>query len=181
MAAADFERALALVLVHEGGYVDHPADSGDATNLGVTIGTLADWPGRPATKAEVKALTKATVAPIYRRNYWNAVRGDELPFGVDFCVFDVAVNSGKGRAIPSLQRAFSVVDGGKIGPLTLSAAADNFGISFVTVATASGGGAGAGAVVAYLEVPVQFRYVRLVYAPGANAAVIEGTLSLHTA
>ena len=122
MAAANFERALALVLVHEGGYVDHPADPGGATNLGVTIGTLSDWLGRPATKAEVKALTKAAVAPIYRRNYLNAVRGDELPPGVDYCVFDFAVNSGKGRAIPSLQRALSVADDGKLGPLTLAAA-----------------------------------------------------------
>ncbi|AYO83646.1 glycoside hydrolase family 108 protein [Methylobacterium brachiatum] len=123
MTAANFERALALALVHEGGYVDHPADPGGATNLGVTIGTLSDWLGRPATKAEVKALTKATVAPIYRRNYWNAVRGDELPSGIDYCVFDFAVNSGKGRAIPSLQRALSVADDGKLGPLTLAAAA----------------------------------------------------------
>ncbi|TFZ55893.1 hypothetical protein E4V01_20460 [Methylorubrum sp. Q1] len=122
MAAASFERALALVLAHEGGYVDHPADPGGATNLGVTIGTLSDWLGRPASKAEVKALTRATVAPIYRKNYWDRVRGDELPAGVDYCVFDFAVNSGVGRAIPAFQRAIGVADDGKIGPLTLGAA-----------------------------------------------------------
>ncbi|MDV2986992.1 UNVERIFIED_CONTAM: glycoside hydrolase family 108 protein [Methylobacteriaceae bacterium AG10] len=122
MAAASFERALALVLAHEGGYVDHPADPGGATNLGITIGTLSDWLGRPASKAEVKALTRATVAPIYRKNYWDRVRGDELPPGVDYCVFDFAVNSGPGRAIPSLQRAIGVADDGKIGPITLAAA-----------------------------------------------------------
>ncbi|GEP05576.1 glycoside hydrolase family 108 protein [Methylobacterium oxalidis] len=120
MAAANFERALALVLQHEGGYVDHPADPGGATNLGVTIGTLSGWLGRPATKAEVGALTKATVAPIYRKNYWDAVRGDDLPGGVDYCVFDFAVNSGQGRAIPSLQRAIGVADDGVIGPITLA-------------------------------------------------------------
>ncbi len=80
------------------------------------------WLGRSATKAEVRALTKATVAPIYRKNYWDAVRGDELPAGVDYCVFDFAVNSGKGRAVPSLQRAIGVADDGKIGPITLAAA-----------------------------------------------------------
>lgn len=122
MAAANFERALALALVHEGGYVDHPADPGGATNLGVTIGTLSDWLGRPASKAEVRALTKAAVAPIYRKNYWDRVRGDELPAGVDYCVFDFAVNSGPGRAIPSLQRAIGVADDGKVGPVTLAAA-----------------------------------------------------------
>ncbi|MDR7036095.1 lysozyme family protein [Methylobacterium sp. BE186] len=120
MAAANFERALALVLQHEGGYVDHPADPGGATNLGITIGTLSGWLGRPATKAEVKALTRAAVAPIYRRNYWDAVRGDDLPGGVDYCVFDFAVNSGQGRAIPSLQRAIGVADDGVIGPITLA-------------------------------------------------------------
>lgn len=122
MAAANFERALALALVHEGGYVDHPADPGGATNLGVTIGTLSGWLGRPASKAEVRALTKATVAPIYRKNYWDRVRGDELPSGVDYCVFDFAVNSGPGRAIPSFQRAIGVADDGKIGPITIAAA-----------------------------------------------------------
>lgn len=120
MAAANFERALALVLVHEGGYVDHPADPGGATNLGVTIGTLSGWLGRQATKAEVRALTKAAVAPIYRKNYWAAVHGDDLPSGVDYAVFDFAVNSGKGRAIPSLQRAIGVADDGILGPVTLS-------------------------------------------------------------
>ncbi|MBD8906528.1 glycoside hydrolase family 108 protein [Methylorubrum zatmanii] len=121
MAAANFERALALALAHEGGYVDHPKDPGGATNLGVTIGTLSDWLGRPASKAEVRALTRATVAPIYRKNYWDRVRGDDLPAGVDYCVFDFAVNSGVGRAIPSLQRAIGVADDGRIGPLTLAA------------------------------------------------------------
>lgn len=122
MAAASFERALALVLAHEGGYVDHPADPGGATNLGITIGTLSDWLGRPASKAEVRALTRAKVAPIYRKNYWDRVRGDELPAGVDYCVFDFAVNSGPGRAVPSFQRAIGVADDGKIGPVTLAAA-----------------------------------------------------------
>ena len=105
MAAANFERALPLVLKHEGGYVDHPNDPGGATNLGVTIGTLSSWLGRPATKAEVKALTRATVAPIYRKNYWAAIRGDELPAGLDYAVFDFAVNSGPKRAAMALQRA----------------------------------------------------------------------------
>ena len=123
MAAANFERALKLVLLHEGGYSDHPADPGGATNLGVTIGTLSQVLGRPATKAEVRALTREAVAPIYRANYWNAVHGDLLPAGVDYAVFDFAVNSGRGRAIPSLQRAIGVADDGLIGPITLANAA----------------------------------------------------------
>ncbi|RVU17511.1 glycoside hydrolase family 108 protein [Methylobacterium oryzihabitans] len=121
MAAETFGRALALVLRHEGGYVDHPKDPGGATNLGVTIGTLGDWLGRPATKAEVKALTPAGVGPIYRARYWNAVRGDELPAGLDVAVFDFAVNSGPARAIMALQRAAGVADDGRLGPISLKA------------------------------------------------------------
>lgn len=120
MAAGNFDRALALVLKHEGGYVDHPRDPGGATNLGVTIGTLSDWMGRPATKADVRALTKTSVGPIYRKNYWARVRADELPTGVDYCVFDFAVNSGPKRAAMALQRAIGVADDGVIGSVTLA-------------------------------------------------------------
>lgn len=98
MASGNFDACLAVVLKHEGGYVDHPRDPGGATNLGVTIGTLRAWRGRAVTKAEVKALTVADVTPIYRANYWNAVGGDGLPAGVDLAVFDPAVNSGPARA-----------------------------------------------------------------------------------
>jgi lysozyme family protein len=93
-----FNACLAIVLKHEGGWVDHPRDPGGATNLGVTIGALSDWLGRKATKAEVRALTVEAVRPIYRRNYWDATRCHAYAPGADLCVFDAAVNSGPGRA-----------------------------------------------------------------------------------
>lgn len=123
MAKGNFPACLADVLVHEGGYVDHPKDPGGATNLGITIGTLTGWLGRQATKAEVKALTKTTVAPIYRAKYWDKVRGDDLPSGLDAAVFDFAVNSGPGRAAKLLQRLVGVPQDGEIGPMTLAAVA----------------------------------------------------------
>lgn len=118
----NFERCLQLVLAHEGGYVDHKADPGGATNLGITIGTLSGWLGRQATKAEVQALTRGTVAPIYRKNYWDVVKGDQLPSGVDYAVFDFAVNSGPSRAAIFLQEILGVAPDGKIGPITIAAA-----------------------------------------------------------
>ena len=95
----NFETCLALTLKYEGGYVNHPRDPGGPTNLGVTIATLSHELGRAATIAEVKALTKEKVAPIYRAKYWNLVQGDGLPAGVDALLFDIAVNSGPGRAL----------------------------------------------------------------------------------
>lgn len=113
-----FADCLPLILAHEGGWVDHPSDPGGATNLGVTIGTLSDWLGRPATKAEVKALTPATVAPIYEARYWKAAHCHELPVGVDYMVFDLAVNSGPGKAVRFLQGAVGAVEDGVFGPAT---------------------------------------------------------------
>ncbi|KFG68717.1 glycoside hydrolase family 108 protein [Microvirga sp. BSC39] len=121
MTTETFGRALSLVLRHEGGYVDHPRDPGGATNLGVTIGTLSAYLGRQATKTEVKSLTVPAVTPIYRRNYWDKVRADDLPCGVDYCVFDAAVNSGPARAAKWLQRAVCVDADGVVGSQTLKA------------------------------------------------------------
>ncbi len=84
---------------------------------------MSTWLGRAATKAEVRALTVSAVAPIYRARYWNAVRGDDLPAGLDYAVFDFAVNSGPGRAVMALQRALGVADDGRLGPVTLAALA----------------------------------------------------------
>ena len=116
-----FAACLPLILAHEGGWVDHPSDPGGATNLGVTIGTLSDWLGRPATKVEVKALTPATVAPIYEARYWKAAHCHELPAGVDYMCFDLAVNSGPGQSLKWLQMELGVTADGVIGPKTLSA------------------------------------------------------------
>lgn len=115
-----FGAALAEILRHEGGWVDHPKDPGGATNRGVTLATLSSWLGRTATKAEVKALTVADVAPIYRERYWNAVKGDDLPAGVDLMVFDLAVNSGPARAAKFLQEVVGAPADGQIGPATLA-------------------------------------------------------------
>jgi len=118
-----FQDCLAEVLRHEGGYADHPSDPGGATNMGITIGTLSDWIGRPASKQDMRDLTQADAAGIYRAKYWQPIRGDALPPGVDLAVFDLAVNSGVGRAVKMLQGVLGVAQDGTIGPVTLAAVA----------------------------------------------------------
>lgn len=98
MAKGNFENCLNETLPLEGGYVDHPKDPGGATNMGITIGTLSDELGRPATKAEVKALTPSDVKPIYKKRFWDLMGCEGLAFGVDLAVFDAGVNSGPSRA-----------------------------------------------------------------------------------
>ena len=118
----NFERCLAHVLASEGGWADDPVDPGGATMKGITIGTYRAWKGRAVTKAELRAISDAEVAAIYRQNYWNAVRGDDLPPGLDLVAFDGAVNSGVSRGAKWLQQALGVTADGKIGPQTLAAA-----------------------------------------------------------
>lgn len=122
MASANFSRALDAVLRHEGGYADHPKDPGGATNLGITRATLARWRGRPVSRAEVRALTRAEAAKIYRALYWDEIAGDALPPGIDFAVFDYCVNSGVGRATRTLQSVAGIRVDGRMGKLTLAAA-----------------------------------------------------------
>lgn len=117
----NWEIALKHILKWEGGYVNHKDDPGGRTNLGVTQRVWEEWTGKPATEADMRGLTIEMVTPLYKKRFWDAIRGDDLPSGVDLCVFDCAVNAGVGRASRFLQQAVGVVADGKIGPKTLEA------------------------------------------------------------
>lgn len=118
---ANYARVLDHVLKYEGGYVDHPKDPGGATNLGVTQAVLSEWRGKAVTKAQVKALTKKEAGEIYKARYWDKVRGDALPSGVDLSTMDAGVNSGPARSVKWLQSAVKVKSDGVLGPVTLNA------------------------------------------------------------
>jgi lysozyme family protein len=117
----NFVDALVHVLKSEGGYVHHPADPGGRTNLGVTQAVWEEWVGRESNEKEMRSLTPEMVAPLYRRKYWDKIQGDYLPDGVDYAVFDFAVNSGPGRAAKFLQELVGAKPDGAIGPQTLVA------------------------------------------------------------
>lgn len=120
MAASNFAQALSEVLRHEGGWADHPKDPGGATMKGVTLATYRRYrPG--ATKAQLRTITDAELQRIYREGYWDKVRGDALPSGLDLALFDFAVNSGPSRAAIYLQTILGVAPDGKVGPITLKA------------------------------------------------------------
>jgi lysozyme family protein len=117
----NFQRALKLVLKHEGGWSDHPKDPGGATMKGVTLANFRRYVKPKATKEDLRKITDEQVATVYRRFYWDAVHGAELPGGIDYAVFDFAVNSGPARAAKYLQAVVGAKVDGKIGPATLAA------------------------------------------------------------
>ena len=116
-----FEKCFALVLRDEGGFANHPKDPGGMTNLGVTRANWEAYIGHSATEADMRALTPEKVKPFYKAQFWDKVRGDDLPPGVDYAVFDFAVNSGVSRSAKFLQKAVGAVEDGVIGPETLKA------------------------------------------------------------
>lgn len=117
----NWHEALEALLHHEGNYVNHPSDPGGRTNLGVTQRVWEEWVGHPVDEQTMRDLTPEKVAPLYKAKYWDKIRGDDLPSGVDYVVFDASVNSGPGRAAKWLQEVVGVTADGAIGPGTLAA------------------------------------------------------------
>lgn len=114
MASSTYDAALARVLAHEGGYVNHPSDPGGPTNHGITLAEYAAFKGRKVTAADVRAMPLTDAKAIYRAKYWARLRGDDLPAGLDYAVFDYGVNSGTARAAKVLQRVCGIADDGKL-------------------------------------------------------------------
>jgi lysozyme family protein len=134
MAEDNFERVMYEVFKHEGGYVDHPADPGGATNMGVTFAVLQSWRGKPITKQDVKDLTQEEAMEIYKMNYWRPTKCGQLPAGVDLVMMDGAVNSGIARAPKWIQLAVGVEPDGRVGPMTIGAARDMNPIKIIDAA-----------------------------------------------
>ena len=120
---SNFRRSLDLLLKSEGGFSNHSQDPGGMTNLGVTAKVWEEWVGHPVDEKQMRALTPEDVAPLYKRKYWDACRSDELVSGLDYAVFDCAVNSGVGRAVKILQSCVGVNPDGGFGSVTMAAVA----------------------------------------------------------
>lgn len=126
--SSKFERCIDVTLKWEGGYVDHPADPGGATNNGISLayartrGSMFDLDGDgDVDKSDIAMVTLDMAHVVYKDWFWRDVRGDELPSGVDLCMVDYAVNSGAGRAIRALQSILGIQIDGVLGPETMAA------------------------------------------------------------
>ena len=104
MAAVNFPESLRRLLIHEGGYSNHPSDPGGPTNYGITIADYRMYIKPRATAADVRDMRLDDAKKIYRSKYWDAMGCDDLPPGVDYAVFDYGVNSGISRALKVLAR-----------------------------------------------------------------------------
>ncbi len=121
MAKSTYDAALARVLKHEGGYTNHPSDPGGPTNFGITIHDYRRYIDKSGNAADVRNMKLADAAKIYRARYWDALRCDELPAGLDYAVFDYGVNSGIGRAARVMRRLMALSAGDAMNDATLAA------------------------------------------------------------
>jgi lysozyme family protein len=110
MTASTYDEALRRLLLHEGGYSNHPQDPGGPTNFGITIADYRKYLKPGASADDVRAMKLDEAKGIYRAKYWSALRCDELPAGIDDSIFDYGVNSGIGRAGKVLRRVIGMSD-----------------------------------------------------------------------
>ena len=123
MAKENYDFILKQILKYEGGKVDNPKDPGGRTAFGITQDTYNAWLKKQNLSLnDVFNISKDAVAAIYRQEYWDKIRGDDLPSGIDMAVMDYAVNSGVSRAAKTLQAVVGVTQDGQIGPQTIQAA-----------------------------------------------------------
>lgn len=118
----NLETATDWILVHEGGYVNHRDDPGGATNMGVIQRTYDAWRDRKELQRQsVRNITKEEVVAIYKDQFWDKIWGDILPNGLDYAMYDFAINSGPVRAIKFIQRILGVAEDGVMGNVTYGA------------------------------------------------------------
>ena len=126
---SNWDKSFDMVIAHEGGFTNDERDPGNklpdgrkgSTMLGCTQANWEKYIGHQVTQDDMKALKKEDVKPLYKRDYWDAVKGDNLPAGVDYAVFDFAINAGSSAARKMIQKALGVTADGAIGPATMKA------------------------------------------------------------
>lgn len=122
MSAGNFPACLATLKTEEGGYVNNPHDPGGATNFGVTQAVYDAWRRSQGFAFQsVRYITQTEVSAIYRLQYWNPIRGDDLYAGLDMMMLNIAAMDGPVKAVKILQEALEVPMDGMFGLHTMGA------------------------------------------------------------
>lgn len=124
----NFDQAFEKLIGHEGGYSNDPNDPGGETKFGISK--------RSYPHLDIAALTLHDAKLIYRRDFWDKCRCEDMLPDLRFAVFDGAVNSGVTQSVKWLQLALGVDADGVVGPITLGAAKNQPG--YITAARYNG-------------------------------------------
>ncbi len=113
-----FDRAWAFLQrpeIEGGGLVsEDPEDPGGLTKWGISQRAYPD--------EDIRNMTEARAKELFRRDYWDEIRGDDLPQTVAIALVDSAFNQGVLTAMVMFQAALGVKADGIFGPVTMAAA-----------------------------------------------------------
>jgi len=119
----NWETCFNAVLESEGGtrLTVVPGDRGGQTYAGIARKPNPQWEG---WKDIDQGLTPklSVVKSFYKSEFWDKIKGDELPNGLDYLIYDFAVNAGVKRSVKTLQSCLGLTEDGVIGNKTLTAA-----------------------------------------------------------
>lgn len=109
------EIAIKRVIAAEGGskITDDPRDPGGLTKFGISK--------KAYPSLDIRNLTEAQAVAIYKRDYWDKIQGDFLPYNVAYTIFNYAVNRGISVAVKYAQKVVGLPEDGVIGPKTIAA------------------------------------------------------------
>jgi lysozyme family protein len=120
-----FDEVMKVVLLHEGGFTNHPNDHGGPTNYGITQHDYAEFMGRPVTADEVKWMPLSSAIKIFKKRYWDQMNLDSLKSPkIQLCIMDWGVLHGTKSSVQLAQRTATalnrllVIDG-IMGPKTI--------------------------------------------------------------
>lgn len=116
----DFNQCFDKIIIAEGGYVNDSNDPGGETNFGISK--------RAYPNVDIKNLTLEQAKIIYKNDYWDKIRGDEITYPLNLFLFDCAVNQGVSVAITLLQKSAGISQDGILGIQTLNAIKKTAGI-----------------------------------------------------
>ena len=116
-----FETAVQYTIEEEGGFSDHPDDRGGATKFGISIGFMRRI-DPDVTTEDIAGLSLEEAKDLYKVHFWDRIRGDDLQPPMALLTFDMAVTSGQGDAVRTLQATVGAYEDGIIGPVTIGAA-----------------------------------------------------------
>lgn len=143
-----FSLAQAFTARWEGGFSDHPADTGGLTAYGASMkfveGIAATLAGQnflksigvclPISRHSMMEITQKQAADMFRHEFWDHLNLNMFPLAMSCVLYDAAVNCGCTQSVKFAQRGYNAcaepgsmplaVDG-KIGTLTTAALRDH--------------------------------------------------------
>lgn len=131
---SDFNKAIKVVLLHEGGFVDNPNDPGGATIYGLTLNFIKLHPSDCDYNKDgivdindLKSMTIQQATDLYQKYFWNWYNFDNINDNtIAIKIFDYSINMGQKHAIELLQQSMNsslnenVVVDGDMGPFTVA-------------------------------------------------------------